>query len=123
MPLEELIKQATKRLQEFGFSPLDEGGGERHGAWDWTWVKPRNKRRSYVSLSEIDAVDGTHKVQVWAGADNSVRFGRYLVREFPRYSDTDADKNSVVESLGEAASRATALSDATLSETYIQPIQ
>ena len=129
MPLQELIEQATKKLQKLGFSSLDQRvdedrvGGERHGGWDWTWVKLRDQMRSYVSLTEIDAVDGTHRVQVWAGADNSVHFGRYLVREFPWYSDTDADKNAVVESLGEAARRATVLSDATLTGTYIQPIQ
>src|SRR5918992_868560 len=102
-----------------GVKPLDEGGGERHGAFEWTWVKPRRKGHSYVSLSDFEAVDGTQKVQVWAGADNGVRFGRYLVREFPNFLDRERD--AVVKSLEEAANHAVTLPDITLTGTYIRP--
>jgi hypothetical protein len=122
MPVEELVQEATQRLQAFGFQPLDEGGGERHGAFEWMWVKLRGEKgHSYVSLSDSETAGGVHRIQVWAGADNGVRFGRYLVREFS--SSLDGNRDVIVESLEEAARRATALPDVTLTETYLRPPQ
>ena len=52
-----------------------------------------------------------------------VRFGRYLVREFPNTRDgdlSDSDLNQILASLQEAANRATTLPDVVLTGTYIR---
>lgn len=39
MPLEKLWHTAQSNLDKQSFRPMDEGGGERHGTWEWTWIK------------------------------------------------------------------------------------
>lgn len=125
MPFEKLISQATVGLTTAGFAPLDEGGGERHGAWEWVWSKPRGaKGHSYVTLAALDPAPGFYFIEVWAGADNGVHFGRYLVSRFPASRveaiQTEESVTNIVDTLKNAAEIATVLTDTDLTGTYVR---
>jgi len=124
MPFENLVQSVTEQLKKLKFEALDEGGGERHGAWEWTWVRPRTGRgHCYASLGAVELAPGEYRMDMWAGADNGLRFGRRLVREFPSIRGRDLQPNGleqIVESVLEAAKQASTLSDAALTDNYVR---
>ena len=87
-------------------------------------AKPRGAEgHYYTSLDAVELTDDTYRMEVWTGADNGVRFGRYLVREFPNTRDSDlagSGLDQILASLQEAANRATTLPDEVLTGTYIR---
>jgi hypothetical protein len=122
MPLKDLVQSATEKLKKLKFEALDEGGGERHGAWEWTWVGPRNGGgHCYASLGAVELAAGKYLMEVRAGADNGLRFGRCLVSKFPDIKDLGSQTShldDIVESVLEAAKLASTLSDADLTDYY-----
>jgi hypothetical protein len=126
MPFAGLIHKTTEILKNSKFEPLDEGGGERHGAWEWVWVRRRDGVGNYyVSLSAVESAGATYHMEVWAGADDNTHFGRCLVREFPSIRDDKSGEplwDEVLQSLGEAASRASGLAITDLTGTYVKEI-
>lgn len=126
MPFENLMRSATEKLRNLQFQLLDEGGGERHGAWEWTWIKPRDGGgHCYASLGAVELGPGSYRIEVWAGADNEVHFGRYLVKAFPDVGDNASqigEQSQIVEGLVEAANRASVLSNAALTDSYLRRI-
>lgn len=122
MTFENLAQSATERLGKLKFEPLDEGGGERHGAWEWTWVKPRDGGgRCYTSLSAVKLVAGPFTIEVRAGADNGLRFGRVQGRKFEAVADSDLSEglsNTILSRLEGAAEKACRLSEDDLKDSY-----
>lgn len=86
MKLEELADKVNEGLNGFSlddFEVLEEYGGERHGSWEWRWVGPRQQKgrgRVYVSLSAFKS-GNDYQIEVWAGADDGIRFRRDRVDE------------------------------------------
>ena len=110
------------RIQALG--ELDEEAGERHGALEWTWVKPREAGGySYASLGAVEFEPDIYTVEIWTGADTTRHFCRHLVRQFlgvPHDDLREPIHNQILEGLKQAADRATAFSDSDLTETYIK---
>ena len=126
MLFEELARSATERLLHKEFYLLDEGMVERHGAWEWTWVKRREGAgHCYASLGVVGVEPDQYNLEIWTGADNLVRFRRFVVREFLGVRDDDLSEpaqNQVLEALEDAANTALALSDSDLTDSYIKPV-
>ena len=127
MLFDRLIQSASEKLKELDFYPLDDKdevqGGERHGGREWTWAKRGEEGHYYTSFGAVELTDDTYRMEVWTGSDKGVRFGRYLVREFPNTRDSDlagSGLDQILASLQEAAKRATTLPDEVLTGTYIR---
>jgi hypothetical protein len=74
------------RLKKRGFSHLGPGA-DRHGSWEWVFLKAAEGLNRFVFVSCTDVaqfVTGDlpwYRVQVWAGADDHIRFVRRLTGE------------------------------------------
>lgn len=126
--LNALIRHVTEVLTGSKLQPLDEGGGERHGAWEWTWVGPRadgRAGRAYVTVAALEN-DGSYDLEVWAGADDGLHFVRQLVREFSsvRVEPIGTMQTlNIAKSVKAAAEHAIALRDESLTGTYLTRMQ
>src|SRR5438034_1419821 len=83
-PLERLIPPVDDELQSLGFDPLDQFdgavGGERHGAWDWTWFhSDHGWRTRFVRILADEPSPGLSAVQIWAAASTPSSFGQQLI--------------------------------------------
>jgi hypothetical protein len=125
MPFESLNEIATTTLKEaISFEPLDPGGGDRHGAWEWTWIRPRDGGGTcYATLAALGPLGGVYDLEVSAGADDASRFGKFLVREFPHVAEPDSNSkifSEIVEALVIAAKKATVLAAPDLTQNYVR---
>jgi hypothetical protein len=134
---DDLVKEFSSSLSEQGtfnyYSILDQG--ERHGSYEWTWaaqseqairyaLEPGELRR-FVSLAitPLQDLGPPFIVEVWAGADDDGRFGRYLVA---RWNNVTLDeilggvlKNDLSTTLEHAAVRADSLKPRDLLDTRL----
>lgn len=79
MLMEQLVAEATFRLRERGFLPLDEGGGERYGVWEWTWVRSDSSATFFVSLCALERQPDAYDIEVWSDAGVGIQ-ERLLLR-------------------------------------------
>ncbi|GEM_PF-4822725 len=126
MPLNDVINWITGLVKKHGFIPMDDGGAERHGAWEWTWLKARHSGHAYITLAALECEPGTYRVQIWAGTDDSNHFARHLVRELSSlrevtlFTDTDFKiRKAIIESIDEAAIYSMTVPASSLTGSYL----
>lgn len=103
---EKLSREATVRLGKSGFKELNKGS-ERHGAFEWSWLRERDETRCYVLFGVVEDTPGTYEVDVWAGADDGQHFGRLEIMSPTR----DAKDEDIIFALEQAAQRALAMDE------------
>jgi len=75
-------------LHDDNFNEIDRGGGDRHGVWEWSWVRRDENRHVYISLGGRSLPNDILSFEVWACADDGRRFGRMLIGVIETPSDT-----------------------------------
>lgn len=85
-PLQDLVHKSVYLAGLEGgdlpFRPQDDDhGGDRHGAWEWTYVARTRQpeRYAYVTIGVLETREYLFALEVWAGAGDRRGFGRNLV--------------------------------------------
>jgi hypothetical protein len=98
VPLEKLVLTAGQEiLGTADYQMVDYGGGDRHGAWEWMWRKSHGPRRVAVTISvaETDGESDACDIEVWAGCEERLRFGRVRIGEISRVRTSDTPGSAV----------------------------
>jgi len=77
--LEGVIHQAHAWLGNQGFTPLDPGGGDRHGALEYVWVHDHGGYKRCVAIVFPQDEFGQYEVEVWAGISTEEKFRREVI--------------------------------------------
>ena len=77
--LEGVIRRAHEDLGHQGFTPLDPGGGDRHGAVEYVWVRDYGECKQCVTISFPQDEVGQYEVEVWAGISTKEKLRRELI--------------------------------------------
>src|SRR5256885_1687543 len=92
-PLEKLVITAAENSLP-GYRIVDDTGGDRHGAWEWMWWRRYGDRRLTVTIAVAASGGETtiyYDLEVWAGAEQGLRFGRARIGEISRIPDRESD--------------------------------
>jgi hypothetical protein len=104
MPFTKLVPEVASALNRFEFSQIDEIGSERHGALEWTWIANSSEFALFVALAAIpmnhdDGPLRPYQLEVWYGADDGQRFGRFLSGALPSVFDTDVAQFPIIDAI------------------------
>ncbi len=122
VPLQKLTSIATDRLaKEMGFGVRDRGG-QRYGAWEWSWVRRQGSSAYYVTLGALEAGDHTYRIEVGASADDGPSHGKQQAGTLgPTPSDKlESDPEPVVQMLLNAAKQTLTVSP---KDSYPEPLK
>ena len=91
-PLEKLVITAAEHGLP-GYQIVDDIGGDRHGAWEWMWWRRHGDRRLTVTIAVAASGEEAiyYDLEVWAGAEQRLRFGRVRIGEISRIPDRESD--------------------------------
>lgn len=124
-----LQKDFRDFMNDRGYAPMDELGGDRHGSWVWTCVRPRTDKdilTRYISLAltpEIEAGPlSTYLIEITAGADDSMRYTAFITRAY-RLGATDSIRSAIPtisKDVGDAFQLCERLTAEDLDQTYLR---